>query len=39
MAASIHKGQMKINYIASFDGLRGIAVLLLMLVHGSYGFF
>ena len=30
---------MKIKYIASLDGLRGIAVLFLMLVHGSYGFF
>jgi peptidoglycan/LPS O-acetylase OafA/YrhL len=30
---------MKIKYIASFDGLRGVAVLLLMVVHGSYGFF
>jgi len=29
----------KIKYIASFDGLRGIAVTLLMLVHGSYGYF
>jgi len=30
---------MKIKYIASFDGLRGVAVMLLMLVHGSYGIF
>lgn len=30
---------MKIKYIASFDGLRGIAVISLMLVHGSYGYF
>lgn len=28
----------KIGYIASFDGLRGIAVFLLMCVHGSYGY-
>ena len=32
-------GHKKIKYIASFDGLRGIAVMLLMLVHGSYGYF
>lgn len=30
---------MKLKYIESFDGLRGIAILMLMLFHGSYGYF
>ncbi|MGC3947393.1 MAG: acyltransferase [Chryseolinea sp.] len=30
---------MKLKYIESFDGLRGIAIVMLMLFHGSYGYF
>lgn len=30
---------MKLRYIESFDGLRGIAIVLLMAFHGSYGYF
>ncbi|HTF19042.1 MAG TPA: acyltransferase [Chryseolinea sp.] len=30
---------MKLKYIESFDGLRGIAILMLMVFHGSYGYF
>lgn len=29
---------MKIKYIESFDGLRGIAIIMLMVFHGSYGY-
>ncbi|MEJ1236574.1 acyltransferase [Chryseolinea sp. T2] len=29
---------MKLKYIESFDGLRGVAIIMLMVFHGSYGY-
>lgn len=29
---------MKLRYIESFDGLRGIAIVMLLIFHGSYGY-
>jgi peptidoglycan/LPS O-acetylase OafA/YrhL len=39
LASAVAIAKMKTHYIRSFDGLRGLAVLAVLVFHGSYGSF